>query len=181
VQVERFCALEERDGYFLSVSRLVAHKRVDLVVKAFSRLGLPLLVVGDGPQRSALEKEAARNISFLGYRPDAEVADLMGRARAFVHAGEEDFGIALVEAQAAGCPVIAFGGGAVSETITDGIHGLLFAEQTVDGLMDAVARFERGSRGFDAMELARNAARFRKERFQEDFSLWVEEGAADRA
>jgi glycosyltransferase involved in cell wall biosynthesis len=174
VDVERFAALEERDGYFLTVSRLVAHKRVDLVVDAFSRLGLPLVVVGDGPQRAALQRSAAANVRFLGYRPDAEVADLMGRARAFVHAGEEDFGIALVEAQAAGCPVIAFAGGAVSETITDGVHGLLFAEQSADGLVEAVTRFEREGRCFDRAELRRNAARFRTERFQDEFSRWVD-------
>jgi len=175
VEVERFDPLGERKGYFLTVSRLVAHKRVDLVVDAFSRLGLPLLVVGEGPQRAALEHAAAANVRFLGHRSDAEVAELMGHARAFVHAGEEDFGIALVEAQASGCPVIAFGGGAASETITDGVHGLLFSEQSTDSLVEAVARFERAGRRFNPRELAGNAARFCTKRFQEEFSLWVEE------
>jgi len=173
VDVARFHPQAVRGDYFLAVSRLVTHKRVDIVVNAFSRLGLPLLVVGDGPHRRVLEGGAASNIHFLGYRTDAEVADLMGRARAFVHASEEDFGIALAEAQAAGCPAVAFAGGAASEIIADGVHGLLFPEQTAESLTESILRLEGGMQ-FQTSDLIANAARFRKGRFQGEFSRWVE-------
>jgi glycosyltransferase involved in cell wall biosynthesis len=173
VEVGRFHPAVDRADYFLVVSRLVKHKRVDVVVNAFSRLGLPLLVVGEGPERPALQRRAAPNVRFLGYRPDTEVAELMNRARAFVHAGEEDFGIALVEAQAAGAPVIAYGGGAARESVSASLHGLLFPEQTVESLIDAVRRLQSDGCHVDHGELAAHAAHFRPQRFHQDFQAWV--------
>jgi glycosyltransferase involved in cell wall biosynthesis len=157
----------------LVVSRLVKHKRVDIVVEAFSRLGLPLLVVGDGPERRALERQAGPNVHFLGQQPDPEVASLMDGARAFIHAGEEDFGIALVEAQAAGAPVIAFAGGAALESVAKPLHDLLFLEQNPESLIEVVRRFQRSGPCVSPAELTAHAARFRKERFQEEFDKWL--------
>jgi len=171
VDVDRFTAGAGREDWYLIVAALVAYKRIDLAVHAFSRSRRRLVVVGDGPQLGGLRAMAAPGITFTGRLPDEEVADLMARCRAFVVPGVEDFGIATVEAQAAGAPVIAFGRGGSLETVVPRINGevgatgLLFDEQTVDALDAAVARFERLT--FDPAASACNARRFRTERFHE--------------
>ncbi len=173
VDVERFQPLSPRGDYYVTVSRLVAHKRLDLVVEAFTSLKLPLVIVGEGPEMANLRKIAGPNITFAGYQGDTEVARLLGRARAFVYASEEDFGIAIVEAQAAGCPVIAFGRGGAAETVCEGITGLLFREQSAGSLLDAVENFERQAHSFDEREMVMNARRFNKERFKNEFWAFV--------
>ena len=173
VDVDRFQPLHPRGDYYITVSRLVAHKRLDLIVEAFTNLKLPLVVVGEGPELAHLRKIAGPNITFAGYQDDAAVAGLLGRARAFVYASEEDFGIAIVEAQAAGCPVIAFGRGGAAETVCEGSTGLLFREQSASSLLDAVEKFERQARSFDEGEMVKNARRFNKERFKDEFLAFV--------
>jgi glycosyltransferase involved in cell wall biosynthesis len=126
VEVERFSPNGKRGDYFVTLSRLVPHKRIDLAIEAFSRLPFPLKVIGDGPQRKRLQQLATSNIEFLGYQSEEAVAQLLGYARGFVCAAEEDFGIAIVEAQAAGCPVIVYKGGGAPETVMDGVTGLFF-------------------------------------------------------
>lgn len=174
IDVNRFTASLPRDSYYISLSRLVPSKRVDLIVSTFSKLGLPLVVVGDGPERSRVARLAGDNVRLLGRLPDGEVAQLLGRARALVHAAEEDFGIAPVEAQAAGCPVIAFGKGGALETVVEGETGFFFAEQTSESLIDAVMDFETHRIGFDSKRIRQNALRFSKERFQVEFQSMVE-------
>ena len=130
VEVERFRPISQRENFFITVTRLVPHKRVDLLVQAFNQLGLPLIIIGDGPELPRLKAMGNSNIIFLGFQSDEKAADLLGRARAFVCAAEEDFGIAIVEAQAAGCPVIAYGAGGARETVIENITGLFFENQT---------------------------------------------------
>jgi len=166
VDVDRFTSLTPKGDYYLVVSRLAYHKRVDLIVQAFSRLGLPLIVVGDGAERRRLSRLAAPNVKLLGWQPDGIVQELMGRAKALVHAAAEEFGIALVEAQAAGCPVIAYAGGGALETVLEGRTGILFQEQSVASVLEAVTIFESGNLNYSPEELRWNAERFRKERFQ---------------
>jgi glycosyltransferase involved in cell wall biosynthesis len=174
VDVERFVPELRRGNYYICTSRLVAHKRVDLVVEAFSRLGLPLLVVGQGPEYSAIKKLAAPNVKMLGWQEDIELSGLLDKAKAFVHAGEEDFGIAMVEAQAAGCPVITLDGGASREIIIENKTGLFFREQTVDSIIEAVKTFENGQIELEpAAIISRNAVQFNKERFQRKFANLV--------
>ena len=108
---------------------------------AFSELNLPLVVIGVGPELPHLTKMAGPTIEFLGYQSDEKVAELLGKARGFVCATEEDFGIAMVEAQAAGCPVIAYGRGGALETVIDGITGVFFSEQSVESFIEALQRF----------------------------------------
>lgn len=174
VDVDRFSPNGNRDDFYISVSRLVPHKRIDLVVQAFSQLKLPLLVVGDGGELPRLQRMAASNIRFAGYLPDDEIAHILGRARGFVSMAEEDFGIAIVEAQAAGCPVIAFGRGGALETITNGVTGVFFQEQSVQSLVDAIMKFEQERGKFQAQELARNARMYGKQSFIEKFRGFVE-------
>jgi glycosyltransferase involved in cell wall biosynthesis len=170
VEVERFTPQLERENYYITVSRLVAHKRIDLMVEAFNRLKLPLLVVGDGPIRAQLEQRAAENIHFLGYLPDEQVNDLLNRAHGYICAGEEDFGIALIEAQAAGCPVIAYGRGGALETVAAGETGLLFDEPNAEGLVEAVKIFETQIRNFNALNISQKTQRFNKRRFLQEFA-----------
>jgi glycosyltransferase involved in cell wall biosynthesis len=169
VEVDRFRPNPQRENYFITVTRLVPHKRVDLLVQAFSHLNLPLLIVGDGPELPRLKAMATSSIKFMGFQSDENVADLLGRARAFVCPAEEDFGIAIVEAQAAGCPVIAYGSGGALETVQDGVSGLLFREQTDLSLIEAVQSFDRVRNSFHATEITKRAQRFNKARFVDEF------------
>ncbi len=178
VEVERFQACAKRDRYYAVVSRLVAHKRVDLIVEAFSTLGLPLKIIGDGPERQRLSRRAASNIEFLGFQSDACVAEILSRARGFVCAAEEDFGIAMVEAQAAGCPVIAYGRGGALETILREQTGLFFLEKSADCLIETVEAFESRASAFHAQAVSEHAQRFSKARFKEEFHEFVVDAAA---
>lgn len=174
VEVKRFKPAPEREDFYITVTRLVAHKRVDLLAQAFSQLNLPLLVIGDGPELPRLKNMAKPNIRFLGYQADAKVAELLGKARGFVCATEEDFGIAIVEAQAAGCPVIAYGRGGALETVIDGETGIFFHEQSPECLMDAIRRFEGMHSNFCIPALVQNSQRFDKTRFIHEFSDFVQ-------
>ena len=130
------------DDYFLIVSRLVPYKRIDLAVQAFTELGLPLWIAGSGRDRASLEAMAGDNVRFLGRVPDEDLGQLMARCRAFVFPGLEDFGIAPVQAMAAGRPVIAYAGGGALDYVVEGVTGTFFHEQTPGSLADAVSRFD---------------------------------------
>jgi glycosyltransferase involved in cell wall biosynthesis len=173
VETERFSPAGLRGDYFVTLSRLVPHKRIDLIVEAFSRLGLPLKVIGEGPEGNRLRRLAARNIEFLGFQSEEAVAGLLGAARGFVCAAEEDFGIAIVEAQAAGCPVIVYQAGGALETVVDGVTGIFFAEQSAASLSEAVRRFEDSSHCFRTADMVENAQRFSKPHFVEPFRKFV--------
>jgi glycosyltransferase involved in cell wall biosynthesis len=173
VDVARFKPCPQREDYFITVTRLVPHKRVDLIVRAFSQLNLPLVVVGDGSELPRLRGMSNSNVKFLGYIPDEQVAELLGRARGFVCAAEEDFGIAIVEAQAAGCPVIAYRAGGALETVREGITGLFFEEQDAGSLIEAIQRFEKAPDLPCPDEMVENAQRFGRERFIGEFQKFA--------
>lgn len=175
VEVDRFSVHRSRQEYFVTLSRLVPHKRIDIIIEAFSRLRLPLKIIGDGPQRRKLQRQATPNIEFLGFQSEEAVTELLGKARAFVCAAEEDFGIAIVEAQAAGCPVIVYGGGGALETVIEGETGLFFPEQSVESVIQAVRQFEETAQCFRAEAIVENAQRFGKGRFQKAFQEFVGE------
>ncbi|MEX0886279.1 MAG: glycosyltransferase [Phycisphaeraceae bacterium] len=183
VDVERFKAEKQRDDSYLTVARLVSYKRVDLIVRAFAKSGRRLVVIGDGPGLAALRETAGTgdNVTLLGEQPAHVVAEHMARCRAFVFAAEEDFGIAPVEAQAAGAPVIAFGRGGARETVVPGRTGLLFDRQDEASLNDAVAAFEASERQFDREVIVEHAQQFSRERFQREFVAVVERAWAERA
>lgn len=171
VEVERFSPSADRENYFITVARLVPHKQLDLLVEAFNCLKLPLIIVGEGPERTKLERRAADNVRFLGFQPDTVVEDLLKRARAYICPGKEDFGIALVEAQAAGCPVIAFGAGGAQEIVLENQTGLFFKENVPESLISAVERFNRAD--ISNKVCAENATRFNKQRFISKFRTFV--------
>ncbi len=174
VEVECFGPTHPRADYFVAFSRLVRHKRLEVIVEAFSKLGLPLVLIGDGPERRKLEAEAGPNVRFVGAKSSEEAAALLGRARALVHAAEEDFGLVLAEAQAAGCPVIAYRGGAAPEIVAEGKTGILFPERNADSLMGAVHCFLRQEGAFEEGECISNVQRFRKAYFQATFGEMVQ-------
>ena len=153
--------------YYLVVSRLVAYKRIDLVVEAFNRLGWPLVVIGDGVERPRLEALAKDNITFLGRQSDEVVRERLAACKGFVFPGIEDFGIAPVEAMAAGKPVVALGRGGAAETVIDGETGVHFGRQAVGDLVEALRRCE--ATHFDAGRIVRHAERFSTERFEREF------------
>jgi glycosyltransferase involved in cell wall biosynthesis len=157
---------------YLVVGRLVAYKRLDLVVEAFNRLGWPLAVIGDGPERARLERMAGGQIRFLGRQPDHVVHQHLAACRGFVFPGIEDFGIAPVEAQGAGKPVIAFARGGAAETVLDGETGIHFHEQSSTALVEALRRAERHS--FDADRIRAHAEQFSTRRFEGEFRALVE-------
>ncbi len=159
------------EDFALVVSRLIPYKRVDLAVRAYSRLGRPLVVVGSGRDLEKLRALAGPTVRFTGRLPQPEVVDLVQRCRVFLFPGEEDFGIAPVEAQAAGRPVIAFAGGGALDTVEDGVTGVLFHEQTVEALMAAVDRFE--GLAFDPAVLRARAERFAAPVFRDAIRRWV--------
>ncbi|MET0400285.1 MAG: glycosyltransferase [Longimicrobiaceae bacterium] len=160
------------EDFYLVVARLVPYKRVDLAVRAATRLGRRLVVVGDGSERRRLEALAGPTVEFLGRRGDDEVAELLARCRAFLFPGWEDFGIAPVEAQAAGRPVIAYGRGGAAETVVDGSTGVLFEEQTVDALADAMLRAD--AIAFEPATCRRNAERFGADVFRAQLGAAIE-------
>jgi glycosyltransferase involved in cell wall biosynthesis len=140
VDVDRFSVVPQPENYYLVLSRLIGYKRIDLAIEAFNQLGERLIIIGDGPDRSRLEALAGPSISFLGRISDNEINRYLERCRALIFPGLEDFGIAAVEAQACGRPVIAFAAGGALETVVPGETGCLFEEQTLDSLVDAVSQ-----------------------------------------
>ena len=150
----------EPDDFYLVVTRLVPYKRLDIVVEAFNDLGTPLWIAGEGRDRAALERLAGSNVRFLGRVSDEEKARLYSRCRATIFPAEDDFGIAQVEAQAAGRPVIAYRAGGALETVREGVSGVFFDEQTPAAVAKAVRRFAGGETRFDPSTIAAHARSF---------------------
>ena len=174
VDVSGFPLQDEKEDFYLTVSRLEAYKRVDLLVEAFARRhDRRLVVIGDGPELRRLRSRAPPNVEFLGRLPTAGVREHMQRARAFLFAGIEDFGIVMAEAQACGTPVIAFAVGGAAEIVraepSPQPTGVLFAEQSAEALLDAVRRFELDPGRFAPSSCRENALRFDRARFRRRF------------
>lgn len=173
VRIDSSMPLQEPQDYFLVVSRLVPYKRIDIAVRAFNALGLPLRIIGEGRDRRALEDMAEDNVKFLGYVPDdGEVRRQMARCRALIFPGEEDFGITPLEAISAGRPVIAYGAGGALDTIEEGETGLFFRDPTADALAEAVRRLPQYD--FDPQYLRRRAQRYGVSRFKGELAQLLE-------
>jgi glycosyltransferase involved in cell wall biosynthesis len=173
VDTSRFAPAEDHDSYFLIVSRLVPYKRIDLAVQAFTDLGLPLWIGGEGRDRARLEALAGPNVRFLGRVPDGELGALLAGCRAFVFPGLEDFGITPVEAMAAGRPVIAYAGGGALDTVEEGVTGMFFHEPNPESLADAVRRFDESA--FNPVTIRTHAEQFDVGEFRKRLEAFVEE------
>jgi glycosyltransferase involved in cell wall biosynthesis len=172
VEVDRFRFESQKQDFYLTVSRLVSYKKIALIVKAFNQLGLPLVVIGSGSDLKQIQKIAQPNIQILGWQPNAVVEQYMAQAKAFVYAAYEDFGIAPVEAQACGTPVIAYGAGGTAETVRDLRQyktqgtGILFSEQTEPALIHAVNTFEQYQSQFHPETARSHALTFHPDTFK---------------
>ena len=178
VDVDAFTLNEQKEDFYLTASRMVPYKKIDLLVEAFAQMpDRKLVVIGDGPDMQKIRAKATPNIEIMGYQPFAVLHDRMRRAKAFVFAAEEDFGISVVEAQACGTPVIAYGKGGALETVRDLTHpqptGLFFAEQSVESIVAAVEDFADNPQRFAAADCRRNAERFSAGHFRERFFAHV--------
>ena len=175
VDIDSFGLETKKESYYVSVGRLEPYKRFDIIVKAFNVLkDKKLIIVGDGSQREYLKNLSNSNIEFVGFLDKIAISNYVSRAKAFVFMAEEDFGIAPVEAQACGTPVICLGRGGTKETIVDMQTGVYFYNQNVHELIDAINKFEINIDKFDPIAIRKNALKFSKERFEADIKSYVE-------
>ncbi|MGH7411603.1 MAG: glycosyltransferase, partial [Candidatus Methylomirabilis sp.] len=197
VQIARFHVAGRSDDYFLVAGAFAPYKRIDLAIEACNRLGRRLVIVGEGQESRRLRRMAGPTIEFLGWRPDDEFAELLGRCRALIFPGEEDFGILPVEAMACGRPVIAYGRGGVTETVIplnsfefrvssyasrESLNpkpgtptGVFFHEQTVDALIGAIERYEQSADRFDPEGLRAHALTFDRSIFEKRMAAFISE------
>lgn len=172
VDVDTIPFSSQKQNYYLTASRMVPYKRLDLIVEAFSHFpDKKLLVVGDGPEKTRIQKLAGKNVELLGRVSDQQLHNLLCHAQAFIFAAEEDFGIAPLEAQAAGTPVIAFGRGGALETVLSEQTGLFFPDQTVESLCNTLKNFQLND--FNSEIIRNHAQKFNKTRFIQEFKQFV--------
>jgi glycosyltransferase involved in cell wall biosynthesis len=177
VDTGKFSLSEDKEDFYLTASQFAPYKKIDQIVQAFRNMpDRKLVVIGDGGDRKKIRNCArgAKNIELLGYQPDEVLKEKLQKAKAFVFAAEEDFGILPVEAQACGTPVIAFGKGGAAETVVGGKTGLFFYEQTAAGIETAVKAFDRLEDKIDRRTVRKNAERFSKEVFKKEYSGFVD-------
>jgi len=158
VDVDKFNLCTQKEDFYITASRLVPYKKTKLIVEAFNKMpDKKLVVIGAGEEFEDIQKIAGKNITVLGYCDEEIMVATMQRAKAFVYAAVEDFGIVPVEAQACGTPVIALDDGGTAETVVDGVNGIHFETQCVEDIVNAVERFE--SLKFDAYSIAKGAVK----------------------
>ncbi|NBS19694.1 MAG: glycosyltransferase family 4 protein [Flavobacteriia bacterium] len=172
VDTKLFKLQKNKEDYFITTARLEPYKRVDLLVKAFNKTQETLYVVGDGSMKKRLKRIANQNIRFFDFLEPNKVMKLVSKAKAFVHAGKEDFGIAPVEAQSCGTPVIAYNLGGLSETVIDGKTGILFNAQSTDAILDALTRFKQTEFNFE--KISKHAEQFSEENFITNFHNFID-------
>jgi glycosyltransferase involved in cell wall biosynthesis len=165
---------EKKDDYYFTTLRMVPYKKADLIIKAFNNLpGKRLIISGDGPMLKSLKASANKNIEFTGFVEIKELVRLMQKAKAFILAAEEDFGITSLEAQSCCTPVIALRKGGYLETVVEGKTGIFFNEQTVSSLNDAILKFEEGNYKFNKDDYAINVSKFSVEKFRACFNSLI--------
>ncbi|MFC2158619.1 glycosyltransferase [Acidobacteriota bacterium] len=172
VDTEFFQPSDTQEDYFLIVSALVPYKKIDLAVEAFRRNGLPLKIVGQGPEFKRLKKSAPANVEFLGYLDDEALRRLYQGARALIMPGEEDFGINSLESQACGVPVIAYARGGAVETVIPGETGILFETLSIPGLVGALDNFQ--SMTFNKKSVRANAMKYSRSEFKHKVSTHIQ-------
>lgn len=171
VHINEYDIQEQPEDYYLMVGRMTYYKRCDIAVQACTALNKRLIVVGRGDEEKKLRAMAGASVSFTGALSDEEIKKLYLGAKAFLFPGEEDFGITPVEAQSAGCPVLAFGRGGATETVLDGQTGLMFEQQTVEAMQACIQRFEEKGVSFTRQQIREHSKKFSEERFRDE--IWA--------
>lgn len=176
VDVDKFECVENKDDYYFVASRLVPYKRIDLIVEAFAQMpDKRLVIAGTGPELNKLKSNFLVNVEFIGYQDEKSLKELMQKAKAFVFTAEEDFGIVVVEAMACGTPVIALNKGGTAETVIDGKTGILFDNQNVEDIKNAVRKFESIQETFIHKEISEYTKKFSRKIFEEKIKQYVDE------
>ena len=157
----------------MSASRLVSYKKIDLIVDSFANSSKKLIVIGDGPEMNKIKSKVTPNITIMGYQEDDVLIDYMKRAKAFVFAAKEDFGIIPVEAQACGTPVICLGKGGTKETVLHKITGVHFHNQNKKDIINAIDNFEKKINDFNPFKIRKHAVKFRTERFEKEIKQYI--------
>jgi len=182
VDIPQLPSLSPRKDYYVTASRLVPYKRIDLIIKAFNAMpDKTLVVIGSGPMLAEMKQLAGNNIRVLGYQPQEVLEQHLAEAKAFVFAAEEDFGIAPVEAQAYGTPVIAYGKGGILDSVVDGQTGSFFSTQTIEAITAAIGAFERRTSPWDSAQIAQHALEFRPEAFRTRLAAQIDAAIVARA
>lgn len=171
VSLKNFPLQVEKQEYYVAVGRIVAYKRFDLIIEAFKGLNKKLIVLGDGPELKNLQQNATLNIEFRGFVDETTVRDVVSKAKAFIHIGVEDFGIAPIEAQSCGTPIIAYKQGGVLETVIHEKTGLLFNSQSKDALLKTLQKFEKMT--WNPLIIHQHANNFSEERFTNEITAYV--------
>jgi glycosyltransferase involved in cell wall biosynthesis len=189
VDLEKFCISRRQESYYLMVSALVPYKKIDVAIRAFNEMRLPLKIVGEGPLRRRLEQSAGSNIEFLGWVDDPVLVELYGSCQALIFPGEEDFGIVPLEAQACGRPVIAYEKGGVLETVIPmkanaerdaPATGIFFSRQSAAELINAVELYRKTSGRFDPEKIRDHAAQFSRQRFTDQIHGYIQARLSER-
>lgn len=174
VEIENFAFSESKENFYVTTSRLVAYKKIDLIAEAFSQMpDKTLYIIGEGPDFKKIKKKCADNVKMLGFQSVDLLVNYMQRAKGFVFAADEDFGITPIEAQACGTPVIAYGKGGNLETVVGGETGVYFYNQTVEDLLEAIRVFERDYHTFEPLKIRKHAEQFNAKRFRENMFEYI--------
>lgn len=178
VNTDFFVPSNQKESYYITASRLVPYKRIDIIAKAFSEMPYKkLIIIGDGPKWNEIKSISAPNIEMIKFDTNEVLRYYLQRAKAFVFAAEEDFGITPVEAMSCGTPVIAFGKGGVLETVEDKISGIFFHQQSVKSIVDAIYRFENLEFIFDPNKIRQQALKFNRQRFHKEMAAFFQKHA----
>lgn len=178
IDLKTFTAHEQKESFYLTASRFVPYKKIDLIVESFRFFPQKkLIVIGDGPEAKQIKKKAPKNVEFLGFQPTSKLVHYLQHAKAFIFAAEEDFGLLPLEAQACGTPVLAYGKGGALETVQplgcDQPTGLFFLQQSAHSICEAIQRFEKHHEQFTFKNCVENAARFSPESFRQQFKSFI--------
>ena len=182
VDIDKFEFSENKENYYLTASRFVPYKRVDLIAEAFSMTpDKKLIIVGDGEDEKKVKSKAGSNVEFVGYQTGDKLKEYFKKAKAFVFAAEEDFGITVIEAMACGTPVIALNKGGTAETVIDGVNGIHFNEQTALSIKEAVERFENTRSAFNYRTIAEYAKQYDRKVFEGKIKSFIDQKLQERS